>query len=165
MYQSWPSNYILYQKNRSKSSKEWLNQAFFWKTLYIANKHKKWQLQKVFNKWIHKLSTLQKSFYYICLKSAFETMFSKKVIYRIYFYLRTIISNNTNQAEFLVTACLAGVWAVYRQAHEVQAFIIPVIFLGHSLLIDSKSNHAVQPPWFPKKVIKNFWNNFFVNSM
>ena len=32
-----------------------INPSFFWKTLYIVNKHRKQQLQKVFNKWIHKL--------------------------------------------------------------------------------------------------------------
>ena len=91
-------------------------------------------------------------------------MFSKKVIYTIYFYLRTIMSNSTNQVEFLVTAYLAGLWAVYRQTHEVTGIHYSSDFLGHSLLIDSKSNRAVQPAWFHKKVIKNFWNNFFVNS-
>ena len=39
---------------------------------------------------------------------------------------------------------------------KLQAFSIPVIFSVTVCLIDSKSNHAVRPSWFTKKVIKNF---------
>ena len=39
---------------------------------------------------------------------------------------------------------------------KLQVFSVPVIFSVTACLIDSKSNHAVRPSWFSKKVIKNF---------
>ena len=59
-------------------------------------------------------------------------MSSKKVIYRIYFYLSTM-SNNMNKVEFLDTACIAGLWAVCNQIHEVTGIQYSSDFFGYSL--------------------------------
>ena len=60
-----------------------------------------------------------------------------------------------NQVEFLVTVLWACEPSVIKLM-KLQAFSIPVIFSVTACLIDSKSNHAVRPSWFPEKVIKNF---------
>ena len=95
-------------KKRSNLSKV-IKPSFFWKTLYLANKHRKRQLQKVFNKWMHKLlvylfhsrkdrfslsqnlnwrsSTLQKSFYYICLKKCIrDNAFKESYLQNIFLF-------------------------------------------------------------------------------
>ena len=95
-------------KKRSNLSKEWLNRAFF-------EKHCTWQINTgnanclAFNKWMHKLlvylfhsrknqfslsqnlnwwsSTLQKSFYYICLKKCIrDNAFKESYLQNIFLF-------------------------------------------------------------------------------